>query len=166
MANRLDRYKDQIELLRANGESIRGISAKLSEMSGERIPPSSIHNWLKANNGVQQPLALVNGTDYSQEQYDEVKGSTGVQHEAPNQDGEALDSGGVDRVEIRLRRVEKEVEEAGLWIAVLVGGIATHIIWEFVGHMKAFALMGVCLAIGLAAGWGLRIWKERRDRDA
>lgn len=51
MAHKLHPYREQIELLKANRESVRSIASKLSELSGEKIAPSTVHHFLKQGSG-------------------------------------------------------------------------------------------------------------------
>jgi hypothetical protein len=105
-------------MLRASGDSVRGIAAKLSEMTGERIAPSSVHQYLKGTG---------NGTN-----------SDGAA------DDPALAMGGADRPEIGAGQAP-EVSEvalhwmggavtfgAGLWIGSINIGYALPLIFGFV----------------------------------
>lgn len=51
MAHKLDRFRDQIEVFKATGDSVREIARKLSEMSGEKVAASTVQWWLKQGNG-------------------------------------------------------------------------------------------------------------------
>ena len=80
MAHKLEPFKDQIGLFKANGESVRSIASKLSEMSGVKIAPSSVHHFLKGNgNGESKespavnPAPTVERVDNLQVRLDELK---------------------------------------------------------------------------------------------
>ena len=78
MANKLDR--DQIEALKAEGLSVRKIAERLSELSGAKVSPSSVHYMLSKENGngeskesVQVDQALVlERFDYVQVRLDDL----------------------------------------------------------------------------------------------
>ena len=159
MANKLERFREQIEILKANGDSVRSIAAKLSSMSGERVAPSSVHQFLK----VQQLPTNQNGNGGFN-----AKSETNVEGDSPVLDGH------VDSLEVRLDGIDQALNEIalhqertlsklakqqsrlGVWIGYAGFVVWCDFVWTIRFDLSAMWKVSFALATGLVLGWLMR----------
>ena len=155
MSARLEQHRDIIEQLRREGRSVRAIATALSDMTGERCAPSSVHQFLKVQ---QLPLSANGNGGFNGNGNANHESNAPVLEDSVQVRLDSFDKTLTDVVTHQgqvLAELRKQRNRLGSWIGCAGLVVWCDFVWTIRFDLATIWKIGIGLVTGLVLGWFL-----------